>query len=707
MAKRKAARSVRKRSPSLRKRLTTITTTSTLLSLFLSGVAVRFLLAIILKRNPTITPDEALYVNIAKSLISQGEILFRGQPARYAYLLYPFLLTPLYALLPLGTDFLQAVQLLNSCLICSIVFPVYYAAKEITGRHDRSLLIAIIALLLPDMAMSTFIMSECLIYALYFTCFYCIVLAVKRGGVRYYVLVGVLGALMYYTKNFHVLLAVVFLLLMLAVNLFGKKYREAMYSLLGGAVLFALCSGLMALSKYVFGLVAPTYNINTAGDVLRGVGRMFSELGIYAEGFVMYAAFFTVALGGAFFAMAAFSLRSYSRDNRLIALITGGSLAAVLVTVLYVIHPATRVSAFTARVELRYLSMYFLPLIALSFAVELDGKRLNIFGAAWLCLTAIYAVVPGLGTGFAKATANVDNHALAMFAPVLVGDTACRVLSILCAAILLLLAFYLFKKGWTTRVRRAAVIVLMALYIASNVAAYDINTVRNSPSLSYDSLEAAKEIDKAGGEAVFVTWYEHSVENLAVDIRAKEILGNTEYNELAHNLHHTNGVYVPYVPAAMRLTSPDRPLSDATLLAFDGGCAYFFQFAPGVAVKETRYGMYKLATIERGLPAFTSVFEGIANDDVIPAREKQAAIHVFDKATRNASGQIVIAMRVNASHGGVIHFVTDAGSASVELNEGANTVRVAVDAGELFPQSVLVYSDTRGVVLRGYEVLYE
>lgn len=708
MAKQKGKRGVRKRARPVQRRKKTPKPIYTLLSLFMAAVAVRLLLALLLKRNPTITPDEALYTNIAKSLLGQGEILFRGQPARYAYLLYPLLLSPLYALLPAGTDFLHAAQFVNICLISSVVFPAYYAAREITGDHRRALLVAGLALLLPDVAMSTFIMSECLVYALYFVCFYCIVLAVKRGGARHYMLVGMLGALMYYTKNFHALLPAVFLVLALIVHLIEKTPRKALYPLLGGAVMLALCAGLMALSKYGFGLVAPTYTINTAGDVLRGLGQMATNIAPYAEGFFMYAAFFTVALCGVFFVIPAFSLRAYSRDNRLIALTVGGALAAVLVTVLYVIHPATRASAFRARVELRYLSLYFVPLIALSLTGETDGKRLNIAGVAWLGLTAVYCVVPGLGTGFAKATANVDNHALALFAPVLVGDTACRVLSILLAAPLALSAVYLYRKGWTRFIRRIAVGVLIALYVASTVAAYGINTVRNSPALRQDSLELAREIDKVNGEAVFVTWHEGSIDCLAADVRAKTVLGNTEYDELMASVRRANGMFVPYVPQATRLTQPDRPLADASLLIFDKGCVYFFQFAPGVDVWQTRYGSYTLAAIKNGQPAFASLFSGIPNTDALPTAPGQAAIHVFDGDIRDASGHITVALRLNSpKNSAVVTFTLGGDTRQITLDKGTNNVRVTLAAGEQFPQMIAVQADTRGVVLRGYEVLYE
>lgn len=691
MPKRKKSRGVRGRKPA-----------RVLWALFLAGTAARFLLAVLFKINPTIQPDESLYINIAKSLYGQGEILFRGQPTNYAYLLYPFVLLPLYAFLPVGIDLFRAGQFVNACLISSVVFPAYYAAKEITGSHERSLMVAVITLLLPDMAMSAFIMSESLVYALYFACFYVIVLAVKRGKFQYYALTGVLGALMYYTKNFHILLAAVFLALALVASLFEKRFREALYALIGGALLFGVSAGLMAISKYVFHLVAPTYNINTAGDIVSGLGNMLSNIPLYAEGFAMYAAFFTIALGGACFAMPAFNLRAYTRDNRLIALTIGGALTAVTVTVLYVIHPGTRTGAFMARVELRYLSMYLAPLIALSLAKELDGRRLNVFGVGWLALAAVYSAALGLGNGLEYA--HVDNHALAILAPRFIGDVFSRVFSVALAAPLALLAAYLLIKGWTRFAKRAALIFLIALYASSNVAAYQLNTYHNIERLRVDSLEMAQVIDAVDGDVLMIT-KEHFVgENLMVDSRTKTVLNSVIHTELMKQLLTSKGTYIPFMPTPIKNTIPDRELVDASMLVFDSSSWLMFQFMPDIKMSIAKNGYFVYALVNKGEPSFASVFVGLPFERTLRTEDGKSAICAFDAAARDENGLLHIFMRVISPRDNVkLHI----GDETVLLSAGENSVRAAVEAGGDFPKYIFVYADAPGVDMRKYEVLYE
>lgn len=678
-----------------------------LTALFLAGVALRFALALLLKYNPTITPDESLYINIAKSLYERGEILINGQPANYAYLLYPFLLLPLYAFLPVGADIFRAAQLLNICLMCSIVFPAYYATKEITGRHDRALTVAIIALILPDMVMSSFLMSESLIYALFFACFYVVALAVKRGKLRYYALAGVIGALMYYTKNFHMLFAAVFLTLMLIANLCMKKYREALYALLGGVILAGASAGLMALSEHAFKLVAPTYNINSAGDVISGLGDMAANIAPYAEGFYMYAAFFTIALGGAYFVMPAFNLRAYSRENRLIALTVGGALAAVVITVLYMIHPATRASAFRARVELRYIAMYIVPLIALSLTRELDDKRLNVFGAAWLALAALYAAVFGMGSGY-NLGADVDNHTLAIFAPAFIGGAACRALSFILAALLLLSGAYLLKKGWTERAKRAALMFIAVLFACSNIAAYSMNTKNNYTHVRLDAIEAAKAVDEAGGEALMIVMKHNSAENLILDARAKTTIDVVPYNLFMHKLETSRGVYMPFVPSAGKYNIPDRPLADASLIIYDWRCAPFFQHAPGVIVRYVNGNNYMLATIEKGAPAYTSIFSGLPEGGELPVEAGKAAIRVFDPAARSEAGVVSVSLSAQSpKDGAAVYLNAGNGTSRAALDKGENTIKIRVVTNGETPVNIFARADTPGVCVSAYEVLYE
>ena len=102
--------------------------------LYLLSVALRFALALLFRHGPTISIDESLYINIAKSLAAGEGITYRSQPIPYMYLLYPLLLVPLY-LLPFPVNFYRLIQLYNAFLICTSIFPVFLFAKDFTGSN--------------------------------------------------------------------------------------------------------------------------------------------------------------------------------------------------------------------------------------------------------------------------------------------------------------------------------------------------------------------------------------------------------------------------------------------------------------------------------------------------------------------------------------------------------------------------------------------
>ena len=81
--------------------------------LIAASAVARALLALHFAQNPSIMPDESLYLNLMRSLWLGGETALRGQPVTYDSLLYPLLLSPLN-LLPRGIDLYRAVLCANA-----------------------------------------------------------------------------------------------------------------------------------------------------------------------------------------------------------------------------------------------------------------------------------------------------------------------------------------------------------------------------------------------------------------------------------------------------------------------------------------------------------------------------------------------------------------------------------------------------------------
>ena len=169
--------------------------------LFAASFILHTVLNILVKENVIVTIDEALYTNIARSLAWEGKVAFRGQPVSYPYLLYPLLLVPVYRLNALlGGDIYRVIQVLNTLLITSSVFPVFCFARDFSKNDRKALLAALVVSLMPDMVMGGYEMTECLIWPLslwmVFFCyrFYC------SGRLTYGLWTAVFTGLLFATK---------------------------------------------------------------------------------------------------------------------------------------------------------------------------------------------------------------------------------------------------------------------------------------------------------------------------------------------------------------------------------------------------------------------------------------------------------------------------------------------------------------------------
>ena len=68
------------------------------LLIYFACVIVRSVMAFLTTAFPTVGIDEFLYSSLGRSIATEGSLLYRGQPAKYSYLIYPLMISPVYAL---------------------------------------------------------------------------------------------------------------------------------------------------------------------------------------------------------------------------------------------------------------------------------------------------------------------------------------------------------------------------------------------------------------------------------------------------------------------------------------------------------------------------------------------------------------------------------------------------------------------------------
>ena len=196
------------------------------LLIYCGFVIIRFIFSCLTTAMPTVGIDEFLYYSLGRSIATEGRLLFRGQPALYNYFIYPLFLSPVYMIFPEGADFYRIIQCWNAILMNLGVFPIYALCRKTLRNDKRALWVSAAFLLFPDFSLSEFIFSEAVIYPLFFWLVYLIYLQLEEKKLSRFIGIGILGAVLYYTKPGAVVPAVVSLLFFLIHGLVRKERRE-------------------------------------------------------------------------------------------------------------------------------------------------------------------------------------------------------------------------------------------------------------------------------------------------------------------------------------------------------------------------------------------------------------------------------------------------------------------------------------------------
>ena len=128
--------------------------------LFVVSLVVRFLLADFPK-GVGVLPDEIRYLDLASSLLNEGQLIERGGFSSFQKILYPLSLLPAYL-----ADDPQArvtlIALLNSIYVSSTVFPALLLARRLFTTKVPVIVCLLFTVIMPDMCYSMTFLSECI-----------------------------------------------------------------------------------------------------------------------------------------------------------------------------------------------------------------------------------------------------------------------------------------------------------------------------------------------------------------------------------------------------------------------------------------------------------------------------------------------------------------------------------------------------------------
>ncbi len=618
-----------------------------LLLLYAAVAAVRFSAALAFTANPILMPDESLYLNLSRSIWNGGGLVHRNHPIFYANLLYPLVLSPLFAL-PSSVNLYRAVQLVNVLMMASALFPAFLLAKRITRNEKTALLVCCLVALVPDGIMTEVMMIESLSTPLLLWTFLGMHRVFASEKERDAVLVAAGCFLLYFCKVGLIAVFVAFMLLLLGQAAAQRDRRKLRVAIVAGLTFLAMFIVSRALLTSSLGLDYSLPSIYKVQEPVFSVATVLKSL----NGMLLYAMFIPIALLIFPVLMPLAYFKGFDKPGRALLLILAASTVFIVIGVCYVVYLYEYTGQpFSARIHLRYVAPFFPALLPFAFAPQLRDKRLSMPLAILLGMMLAAIAVFTMGANASRTTNPID--ALSLSAILIQLDwTQPKVLfQFLFAAWILVGGLFLYRYGWTSRVRRSAAAALALFFVVTNMAGYERMRQRNDPLIAADAMEINRRIEARDMLYIAQDLNYFSTTATALDVHSRTALRAVELADLMGNTAKS-GVYLPFTPQKHWKTYRQNPTPDAKWLIMDAELLNNVTLAQGVGVAYTKNARYAIVTPVPGKSWVHSAMSGLDKRWVSKSSLMlgDSMVSVFDE-TLTKQTSIVLRLHARAEKG--------------------------------------------------------
>ncbi len=264
------------------------------LLLFICSVAIRYICSDFVK-TVYVYGDELLYYSMAEHFITHRGIAVYNAYTTFRKMFYSFMIMPGF----IAKDTVlrgHLFALINSVLVSSTIFPVYYLAKDHIKDQTRILIICFISIIMPDLVYSMTFMSEnaFMPMSLWVIYLFTKVFALEKEG-RYSLWLsagtGFLLYLSYFCKNVALVFLAAYILFEIYQLFITFRQRKSVIPILIHLVIIigVFFASHVAIYKAVFKSVSVA-PLNTAGQ--SGASVSLAELVIARFPYLIYSAFY-------------------------------------------------------------------------------------------------------------------------------------------------------------------------------------------------------------------------------------------------------------------------------------------------------------------------------------------------------------------------------------------------------------------------------
>ncbi len=645
--------------------------------------AVSFIVHVIVNclvcQYPKIVIDEGLYTNIARSLAWEGKLEFRGQPINYPYLLYPFLLVPLYWIHGfLGGDIYRYVQVFNTLLIVSSVFPVYCFAKDFTGDKNKALLAGVIVSCMPDMLMGGYEMAEALIWPLALWMIFFCYRFFTTNELRYGLLNALFTGLMFAAKPGAIAAGAV-MLLVHAIKTMIKDRSRIRNTLLSILLLLGIVGVVYGIFVLLFGATDSLLGLYTKQtsewkqqDVLVAVEATF-----------LTAFLFIFACGGVHGVLPLFCLSDYDDGKRhFILSFLLGVCAVIIGTAIFVVPYKWTGELGMIPLHMRYCAMFLPVMFVFSADMDLSPRNIKSFLIA-LAVFVVLVLFPGGRAGFVKGNSmEINSFALAAFNinGELKTNATGWILTFFVALFSIFLIFYTYdsqkkmkkgkrRKNSSREFRRIVAVYYVLFLLFNSICACLSASIYIDPTIEGDALEVNAVIADRQCLGIMQRRYYNDIYTYWLESRLSKPMQQVTIDQMLVQMDQTGGVYSPFVPVyqAPNVNNHETPETDTFILGMT--IADHLELNESVQTEKTANGHFTIARIEPSKRWIDTMLYGL--DDNMLEEGVTGQLLILDK-NRNIDGNLVIS--ITAYGDGILNI----GGKKLQLESSEKTYEVTL-----------------------------
>ena len=581
------------------------------LKVFLCFVILRLALVMLITYGSRIGIDEFLYTSLAKSIARDGSLVYRGLNANYSYVLYPLVMSLVYKIPGLTGWYYRLMQLLNILMMSSGVFPALALAREITGDEKSARRAALFTQLLPDCMYSAYILSESLIYPLFYLLLLAFWRTVKQNKTVYLPAIGLLGGLLYSIKPGHAVPAAIAIGAVAVCALRKKDIKKFFVSLASIVVGLGVAFGFYALALK-FGYSSSVLGLYSS-KVSFSDNLMLKE---FAYSVVCYLLYFALAGGIVLSLIPLIAKKRLESEQRVFMYTVYISLLALILGTAWTINRKEYSYGF---IQVRYMAMYIPPIVMLDLLLlkqdginaALEQNKRTVFTisilAALCALLLPKLLMPDISGG-------IGNFALSLLDIAYESDFSmlfAAILALICIAQIALLA----KRKTKLLIKLDAAFALL-LVLGGNIVAISY-TAEDAQSMKLNRDEELEVLSVADDENIIYVASDISnayVLNQYAIVESEtkaNIMYSTKQNLFA-NAYENSGVYVPFAPDAFQGTVYGNVLPDSGIMVINNEVYDLIEVRKESEIYETTLGSLHLVRLNKGEGWLDSVMGNVA-----------------------------------------------------------------------------------------------